>query len=512
MSCAGGAQAQGLPAIGPDVRVGDLRTEFQQAFGGLPPAQAHSWTYQPSIDLSETFDDGVVLPSGRTGSDFITMVTPGITIIGDSARLTGTIYYTPTLNIYAMHGDLNSIAQNLNAEVTATVIPDLFFVDLRGYATQESLNGGTGPATGVATTGDDQAQTTSLSVTPRLQHRFGGTGTGILSDTLTRNMISTVNNNTAANADLTGGNFTSNQENASFTTGEDFGRISDTLSAVALQYSGTGTLQGAHRETFSDSASYAFNRFIAVTGSVGHENIVYGFGGPAPIDDITWSGGVQLTPGPNTSINLSYGHQQGSDSASLDSSFAPTARTRVYARYSQSVGTQQEQFQVGLAQAAIGPGNILVDRITGAPLLIGNNFLAVQSSEVFRTTTASLTGALIYDRDTITVDIEHDDEDQISAVTPGTGSSSGIFGSVAWSHDVSDATVINSFVQYGTRTIAGSGNQADFTFNVSISYIISPSLTASAQYTRTQTTGAEAGTADTPASRDIAVVSLHKTF
>src|SRR5271170_3267508 len=78
------AWGQGLlPAVGADVRVGDLRDQFTQAFPGLGAAVAPAWTFTPALDLTETFDDGVLRRSGRYGTDYITRVTPSLTIAGE---------------------------------------------------------------------------------------------------------------------------------------------------------------------------------------------------------------------------------------------------------------------------------------------------------------------------------------------------------------------------------------------------------------------------------------------
>jgi uncharacterized protein (PEP-CTERM system associated) len=509
-SCGGAARAQGLlPATGPDLRVGDLRDQFQQAFGAVPAAEAHSWTFVPSLDLSETFDDGVLLRNGGYGTDLVTRVAPGITISGDSSRLQGDLTYAPALSVYAKNGNLNSVAQNLNASATATLVPDLLFLDLRGYAAQQAIYGGQGPNYSYQQSGQTEAQTMSYSATPRLEHRFGGTGTATASYTYTRNIID-ADVSTQQNAYLSQGNFSSQQENASFTTGEDFGQLQDTLSALALQYTGSGALSGAHREVFQDSASYALSRLIALTGSIGHENIVYGPGGGVPIDDVTWSVGATLTPNADTSIQVSYGRQQGATSASLNASLAPTSRTRVYATYSQGVGSQQEGLQNALQNSVVNANGVTVDRTTGVPIQVANNFYGIQTG-IYRTTRASLTGVVLYDRDTVTLELEHDDYVLLSSANAGNiGSNSGEFGSVAWSHSVSEALTANLFLQYGTRNISGGGgNQDSLTFSVSGNYIISATLNASAQYTRTQING---NTFGQPTSHDVATVSLHKTF
>jgi len=250
-----------------------------------------------------------------------------------------------------------------------------------------------------------------------------------------------------------------------------------------------------------------------VTASIGHENIVYGPGGPRPITGITWSGGFRWAPNADSVINAAYGHQQGGTSASFDGSYAPTARLRLSARYSQGVGTGLQNLQNALAGTTVGTAGVTVDRITGAPVQL-NNYLGQQAG-VYRTTSASLSAALLLDRDVITLTVEQTERKLLSGGTPGAafnpgiGSNDALTGSVAWQHDLTPALTTSTFVQYGVRSVPGSGSNATITGSVSTTYALSETLSTNLLISHSETSGPTFGL---PPTRDLVVVGLHKAF
>ena len=507
------AQGQGLqPAYGTDIRVGDLRDQFARSFQDNPKAISdRAWTFTPSIDVSESYDSGVRTSRGGYGKDYITRVTPNLNATLATRRIAGTVNYSPTLNFYVMNGDQNGITHNLNANATVTAVENLLFVDLRGYAATQPILGG------LATPGDtggrgNEAQTMNFSVSPYLRYRFGDLASLRVAYTGSRNVISTVDPNAAAALAGVGngfnGNYTSHQESLNVTSGPDLGRIQTSLDAAAMQYQGTGVYKGAHSETASLSAGYALTRTFTVTGSVGHENIIYGGGVMRPITGITWSGGFHWAPNADSSINASYGHQQGSTSLAFDGTYAPTARIRLMARYSQGVGTGLQNLQNALSGSTVGPAGISVDRVTGAPVQLGN-YLGQQSG-IYRTTSASLSAVLLMDRDVYTLTVEQTERQLLSAGTgPGIGSNSGINGSVGWQHTLSEALSVNTFVQYGTRSVPGQAGNNTMAASVSTNYTLSQTLSTNLLLSHSETSGPTFGLAP---ARDLAVVGVHKAF
>jgi uncharacterized protein (PEP-CTERM system associated) len=508
------AQAQLLPAEGADVRVGDLRRQFLDVFGtNQPPVAAGpAWTFTPALDLSESYDDGVQLNNGTTATDLITRISPSLLITGDSSRLRGNIFFEPSANIFAFHSDQNNVGLNGNADVTATLVPDLLFLDLRGYASQGQLNYlTTAPGPGTSTTSKSNSQQIfSFSATPYIQHSFGDTGTLYVGYTITQYSASATQaaiTNNPLFAPATG-SYTSQEETASFTTGPAFDRFNNVVSATAVQYNATGSLEGAYSEVFNNQSSFAVNRWLALTGSFGHENYVYPHSLTQAIDDFTWSGGVRLTPGQYTIVNVSYGHQQGNTNWELDGTIAPTARSRIYARYTQGVTTQLQQVQQLLGLTSVNINGQLVSSTTGAPIIFIPTTALTNS--VFRTTAASIGGALLYDRDTFTLDFVRTVSIDLSPPSAGSiGSNNSTYTNGGWQHSVSEATSTSVYLQYGTIGGGTLGTQQTFGVTLSVNYIISQTLSAWAQFTRYQTNGASFGQ---PPVHDIATVGLHKTF
>jgi uncharacterized protein (PEP-CTERM system associated) len=504
------ARADGLlPAYGADVRVGDLRKQFDRTSDAGPRTVTDRvWTFSPGIGITETYDSAVPLSRGR-GADYITRITPIFAGTVDAQRLKGSLNYSPSFNYYAVHGSQNGLSHNLNTNATATLVPDLLFANLNGYATTQPLLGTYTPATG-SSGRVNEVQVMNFSAGPYIQKRFGDFATVNAGYTVSRTSSTSLAPKSATPT-LGGatGNFSSQQENASVVAGPDFGRINGSLAAMATQYDGVGVYRGAHNETVTASAGYAISRTVTATGSVGHETIIYGPGGPKAIDGITWSGGVVLTPNADSSITAKYGHQQGSTSFSFDGSYAVTQRMRISARYSQGVGTSLQNLQSALAGTTSGPAGFAVDQTTGAPVQLGS--LLNQQPGVYRTTIASVSAAYRLDRDTLLLDWSNTERVLLSGGTgTGFGSSTGMNVSASWQHLLSENLNASTNVQHDTRSYPGfRGESNTLSVSVSLNYTVSETITTNLLVSHSETTGQTFGLAPV---RDLVVVGLRKTF
>lgn len=505
------AAAQGvLPAYGADVRVGDLRRQFESAIDAGPKTVSDRWwTFSPSIDISETYDSGILLPGGSHGRDFITRITPTIAGSVDTQRLKGTLSYSPTYNFYALHGAESGLAHNLNTSVSATLVPDLLFADLRGYAATQPLLGYAAPTAGTSGRANE-VQTTNFSAGPYLQKRFGDFAVFNAGYTISRTTSSSLASKSASPlANGTNGNFASQQESMSIATGPDFGRIKGSLAAMATQYDGIGVYRGAHSETVTATAGYALTRTVTATGSLGHETIIYGPGGPKKIDGLTWSAGVVLTPNADSSITAKYGHQQGSTSFSFDGTYVPSARVRLLARYSQGVGTNLQNLQNALAGTISGPAGVAVDRTSGAPVQLGN--LLNQQPGVYRTTVASVSGVYLLDRDVVTLDWSNSEYVLLSGGGGnGFASNTSMTTSATWQHSISDVFTASATLQYGIRSYPQlKTDTTTMMASLSANYLLSDTLSINFLISHTITKGQTFGFAPV---RDLAVVGLRKAF
>src|SRR5207248_8582046 len=99
----------------------------------------------PRVSAQGIFTDNLFFTPANRRSDFITSLSPGIGITGESARFQAKLDYSPSLFLYALTPSQNFIGQNLYANGNLTIVPDLFFLDTRGYATfQPTLPGFSG--------------------------------------------------------------------------------------------------------------------------------------------------------------------------------------------------------------------------------------------------------------------------------------------------------------------------------------------------------------------------------
>src|SRR6185437_10032914 len=231
---------------------------------GLPGPPEPGWTILPRVDVSEAFNDNIFQRENNRSSDFITYITPGVIITGNTPSVLARVHYAPTAVIYASHGGQDMIAQNLNAFGTVTVVPDTFFVDLRGYAAVQptfgglpNANGGFGlsPGSGIGQdtspflTRNNATQTETFSVAPYLVHRFGTFGTVKAGYSYSYSSSSALSGFTAFPISSSDANGTLNTHNEvlQFTSGEDFGRFRQLVLASGTQFEGSGVTSGAYQ-------------------------------------------------------------------------------------------------------------------------------------------------------------------------------------------------------------------------------------------------------------------------
>src|SRR6202041_1400261 len=103
--------------------------------------------------------------------------------------------------------------------------------------------------------------------------------------------------------------------------------------------------QSGHDDTATNQLNYVLNRAVTAFGSIGYEDIDYSGENSLAIHDITWQIGTTLTPNPRSTLTMSYGHQQGVNSANVSGLYELTARTSISVSYGQTLGTQLQSLQ-----------------------------------------------------------------------------------------------------------------------------------------------------------------------
>ncbi|MDR3534946.1 MAG: TIGR03016 family PEP-CTERM system-associated outer membrane protein [Acetobacteraceae bacterium] len=540
-----GASPSVLPATGvgagaPDVRLGNLGAQLAPP-GGVPPQPANrDWTITPQIMLSEEYLTGGTGLGGVSGNQYITTVTPSVAVTGDTSRLHAEVFYAPQVQFYVPGGSQNQVAENFNARLLATLLPQTLFLDLRGSGSVASIAAGQAPTGTTAQSTANTSQNYTFSASPYALHRFGDWGTGEIGGSIARitqnalqNTLPTTGPQTPAQvllaelAAASAQNATSYSGHLGFTTGEAFGRYNGAALAEATNTQGQGVLSSAYRDIVSLDSGYAITRGIIALATIGYERIHYAGTTPILINDAIWNVGFRLVPNPDSSITVRYGHQDGLNSVLVDASYQPTARTHIYARYSTGLSTQTELLQNALATSDLDSLGNPVDHATGAPLLPVSDFFGTQNS-LFRTTVGSLTGELSLDRDTVTLGVNSQQQKLVSAadsVGLALGSTRGVYGSLAWSHLLREDLQSALYGQYGVTSGGGvAGSQQLVVVSATLSYALTKTLSGSLQYSYNRTFGGNlvpggplggtigGGAAGTSTEQNIVLLSLAKSF
>ncbi len=509
------AHAQLAPHLGAPVQLGDLRQAFERAYGPVGmPVGARSWSVAPAIDIDVLATDNsrsLGVGGGRRGSEIVTSITPSIYIQGTSQRLTGAFGYAPTARMFARDSRQNAVAHNLNANGRATIFEDLLFFNASASMNEFSRFGGVGPGGAGNLARQDRIQSSSFSFGPQLRHVFADYGAldvshnvGYLKQTGQAARV-----NTPFAPALNTGNTITNTTQASFTSGQEFGRFNFTLATSRIVYNGQGVLKNAHRNSETLDLGYAVTREVTMLGLIGHQDLRYSGIRPIRINDFIWNVGVRWTPSPDTSMTLLYGRRDGGDNFRFEGTTAPTARTRVSASYSEGVSSLADDLQYALTRGqAISPG-IVIDPATGMPIQVNNNFAGAQGG-VSRVKRITVSGVLTQDIDVYTLSFNRDERQTLSTEAPGAPpGTTWMTTTLGWQRELGPGLRGNAQASYSERSAAGFGNQELMTLSTGLNWSLSETLSTRASYTYTRSSSNRPGLGY---DANLVSVGLRKSF
>ncbi len=499
----------------------DLRNQLQIA--NALPAAAPGWTITPRIGFEEILSDNVTQVHSPRQWDLSTLIAPGIAIEGNTRRVKLNFDYSPSLVYNARTTSNNAIGQQMTGIGSITAIDELAFIDVRTAAgVQSGLGGLGGGAIGASETGGLTAlgnaagltaanqnasfQTTSAGVSPYLQHQFGDYGSGRLGYSLnmsqTKQIKGTQFNPFPSGA---GGQTLISQEiNGNYNTGNLLDTFQNTVQFSASQsrstFGGGNGLtttaanpysSNSSTTTFSDQVSAALSHSLSVQVSAGHETIKYSGGNQRNIDGMTWQAGGTWVPNPDSSITLSYGHQNGADSLSFDGHYQLSARTSLSGSYHETLGTQLQNLQQQLQLATPGANGGLINGVNGGPGFVGTSALGLQPG-VFRTKTFNVSATNVQDRDSFTLTMTLSDQTVSGQAVAGQVATLSKSGTVSWSHEIKpDLRLSSSFsLNLQNGGVGGTGNS--WAANTGVFYALSSTVTTSLRYSHFTRTGSAA--------------------
>jgi hypothetical protein len=512
---------QGTELATPDAQ--DLQHQLQLV-NGLAAPPGGGWTIVPRIDWQEELTDNALQVHAPRQADLVTYIAPGIGITADLPRMQLSFSFAPTVTLHARTSDLNALTEQMNGLGSITLVPDLAYVDVRALSGVQSQYGGIGglgtvgaPAANAATAQtqipslagngqglnrDNEVQTTSFGISPYLLRRFGDWGIGKLGYSLGVSRSDPLSGFAASPFPAGGANaqtLVTNEEIAHFATGDfmQFFRDSFDVDLEQTQGSaGTGFVNGAAvpsaqntsstRDTISNQITYQLTRGISVFAAGGHEDISYTGLGAQSVHDLTWSFGATLVPNPDSSLTVSYGHQNGFNSLTVNGTYAVSARTVVTAGYGSTLGTQLEYVQNQLNLATVNGSGALVNGQNGGSLFGATNSLGLQDG-VFRTTTLSLGSQTSLDRDIFSVNLFLATQTSSGASNAFTSQSKTV--NVSWLHQMRPDMTVSAAISYaiqeqsaGAPSAFNPGNNTSIAASLAWQWQISGTVSTSLRY------------------------------
>ena len=502
-----------LPRTGFDAGTVDLRDQAYGGYGGSNseaygrrPAEpagiwpASGWTILPQIGVAEAWTDNAGLgfggsgSLGNVGSDFITEITPSITVERETQRYTVNLTYSPIGLIYADNSDYSQVEEFASGDILGVAVPDWFYVDLRGSVSQQSVFGSIGPYVSTVAPGDRETNTV-VSISPYLSHQFGSHGT-------VEAGVSYTYSATDAPQDLPFGTLPpqfngynpygpsylgTSRVFASYTTGEDLGRLRNKVGVDASFYEGSEELRNAKRILATDDVSYAINRRFALLGEIGYEDLQY------PTADFSYegiigAGGFRFTPRRDSEITVEYRYLDGFGSAYVEASMQVTPRIRVYGGYSEGITTFQQDQQNQLISGNEDAYGVPDTAAVAVPLLTYSSAFG-GNQQVERLRRLDATAVWTDSRDVVTLSGQYEHTTPVGRSVYGEYSSDGIYLSLAASRSLSPQWSIDGFIQYGSNRIAfpGAVTTDSITVSAGVTRIFSPSLSAYLRFTGTYT-------------------------
>jgi uncharacterized protein (PEP-CTERM system associated) len=283
---------------------------------------AGDWKVTPRLSIEERYTDNVDLdPDDRARSDWITEITPAVSVSRDGRRLKVNADYRPQGLIYANESRNNDVLHNLNGRANAELLADWLYLDATARASQQQVDYGRGGGLGDGVGAGNTTQYAGYGLTPYLKHRFGSTGT--LEMRYSREAVS-------SDDDTNGSDSSTNRYVLKATSGADFFPLSWSVSydKADTDYQDR---QDSDRESGLASLRLQIRRDFGLLAQAGLDKNNY-TGASNRVRDYSYYGlGFFYNPGRRLSMDVIYNDSDDGGFFSGSVTLNPTLRTSIRA-------------------------------------------------------------------------------------------------------------------------------------------------------------------------------------
>lgn len=293
---------------------------------------AGEWTITPRLTVGETYSDNINLDDNDKEYDLVTEVSPGISVHGEGARLRADLDYQMQNTFFLRNSDGDGTFHQLDANGTAELRKNFFFVDGSSSMGQAVINAGDTASTGNLNIAGNRTDFHTYSLSPYILPHFGNIANGNL-----RYTYSSVNYDDGASSDTE-----QHRVDAGIASGRFWGPLSwsgefhhDELRRDAAQ---DDTFEGV-----SGNARYRISNSFSLVAQGGYED--NDFISSETIENGSyWAVGVFWQP----SRFYSFEALTGNNLTTVTASLYPTRRTALVVNYrDREVGTNSGEVWTG---------------------------------------------------------------------------------------------------------------------------------------------------------------------
>jgi uncharacterized protein (PEP-CTERM system associated) len=315
---------------------------------GLPtvlsfPASAATWDIAPTLSAGETYTDNLSLsPESSKQSDWVTQVTPAISLAATGAQSRFKVNYALDVTYYARGHQENQVYNRLDAAGHAELAKQLIFVDAGAHIDQYNVSLLAPLATSNVNTTGNSTTVKSFFASPYFRRDFGSDVRGELRLTesvVSSNQTSTLSDSVADRIDL---QLKSGPAHRLLAWNVQYAR--ETIDYKNAQDSDTELVTADARRLISPS--------VGLLVQAGYEYYRSGEIGPAS-EGPSWSAGFDWTPSPQTRLRATAGQRFYGDTYLLDFSHR-TRLTTWSVGYNENITSTRSEFFVPATTSTAG--------------------------------------------------------------------------------------------------------------------------------------------------------------
>ena len=442
-------------------------------------ARAARWDLTPRLYIGESYSDNVTLVSRNQLDDFITEITPGVSVRGKGSRLMVNLDYNYQLRRYAFNPKFNADSNQLQANATANIIRDILFVDVRGNISQQQISPRGGFSSSNLNVTGNRATVMTYGISPYVRHHFGPYAQSEVRYDLDR--IETTNGgqtlNTAAQQAANQLNSDRTNLTAYLQSGRYFRRLPWKVDFSRSETTGRGTSgTNANFQRVTGSLSYVLTRKYRINSTVGYEENTYTSSQGATSGQF-WTLGGTWTPSPRTELTAAFGERYFGNTISMHASHRHK-HWIFTADYSEEPRLSTQQI---LSQQLIP----LVDAF-GQPVFNPDTssriFLPVNTRQLTNQVYIDkrLTAALTYQTPRNTISVNGYTSDQTGQATGGAQTQRGL--GMTWTHPLSPRLSGGTGANWYTTDSGTGGQFTYYEFRPFLKYQLGPSINANLEY------------------------------